>query len=161
MVEVSSLVSREETLAEFSHALRRAGVRDALACLLRPTGYRCSGIFRIEGEQRVQALVAVDREFPRATEVRAWPEAVERSCYVRDNQGRLVQADASAPCADDGAQPECRAVPIMDPEGVILGTLCLYDPLPVDAAPLDIELLVEAAAALAGHEALRARKRPR
>ena len=160
MVEVSSPVSREETLAEFSHALRRAGVRDALACLLRPTSYRCSGIFRFEGE-RVQALVAVDREFPRATEVRTWSEAVERSCYVRDTQGRLVQADASAPCADDGAQPECRAVPIMDPEGVILGTLCLYDPLPVDAAPLDIELLVEAAAALAGHEALRARKRPR
>ena len=58
MVEVSSLVSHEETLAEFSHALQRAGVRDAVACLLRLTSYRCGGIFRFEGE-RVQAAVAV------------------------------------------------------------------------------------------------------
>jgi len=160
MVEVPSVMSREETLAEFSHVLQRSGVRDAVAYLLRLTSYRCIGIFRVEGE-RVQAVVAVNREFPCANEVGSWPEAVERSCYVRGTQGRLVQAGASARCADDGAEPDCRAVPIMDPEGVILGTLCLYDPLPVDAAPIDSELLVAAAGTLAGHEALRARQRPR
>lgn len=160
MVEVESFVSRRETLAEFSQALQRWGVRDALACFLRLTSYRHIGIFRFEGE-RVRAVVAVDRECPCATDVGIWPEAVERSCFVRDIEGRLVQPGASAPCADDGAQPDCRAVPIMDPEGKILGTLCLYNRLPVDAAPIDLELLVEAAGALASHEVVSARQRPR
>jgi len=160
MVEDSSVVSHEESLAEFSQALQGSGLRDAVACLLHLTRYRHVGIFRFEGD-RLRAVVAVDRIFPRPAEVGTWGETVERSCYVRDTQGRLVQAGALRPCPDDGARPDCRAVPIMDPEGEILGTLCLYDPLPRSAAPLDIGLLVEAAGALAGHEALRARQRPR
>jgi len=38
MVEVSSLVSRKETVAEFSHTLRRAGARDALGMPAAPDG---------------------------------------------------------------------------------------------------------------------------
>lgn len=160
MVEFSSVVSHQETLAEFSHTLQGSSLRDAVKCLLHLTHYRCIGIFRFESG-RLRAVVAVDRKFPCPAEVGTWPEAVERSCYVRDTQGRLVQAGALGPCPDDGAQPDCRAVPIMDPEGVILGTLCLYEPLPGSAAPLDIGLLIEAAGALAGHDSLRARQRPR
>lgn len=156
MVGTSSVWSREETLAEFLQSLHKSGVQDAVACLLRMSSYRQIGIFRFEGE-RVRAVVAVDRKYPTEPGPSTWPDAIEQICYSRDAEGRLVQAGGPARCANGGAQLHCHAVPIMDPEGAILGTLCLYDPLPAIAEPIDIEALVVAAGALASHEALQIR----
>jgi GAF domain-containing protein len=40
-------------------------------------------------------------------------------------------------------------VPVMDAEGALLGTLCLYDVVPRDPAQIDLPLMIEAASALA------------
>ena len=40
-------------------------------------------------------------------------------------------------------------VPVMDAEGILMGTLCRYDLVPRDPEQVDLELMVQVASALA------------
>lgn len=136
----------------FAHLLATDGVRAALYSLLRLTDYRFISIFRFE-DGKATSAVHVDREDLSATQSAEVPDTATYCCYVRDSSGAFVTADAltDSRTRDHVAREVVRAycgVPIMDPEGVLIGTLCHYDLEPRDPEQLDLELLLQAASAL-------------
>lgn len=136
----------------FAKLLETDGVRAALYSLLRLTDYRFISIFRFSGGMATSA-VHVDREdlsIVQATEV---ADTATYCCYVRDGNGAFVTADAllDSRTTNHVAREAVRAycgIPIMDPEGELIGTLCHYDLLPRDPEQLDLELLLQAASTL-------------
>jgi GAF domain-containing protein len=138
---------------DFQQRLSASGLRPALADLLQRTDYRFLAIFRFQ-EGRATAAAFVDRAHPE----QAWTDEVPANatycCYVRDARGAFTTADALADPRLVGhpARESVQAyhgVPIMTPEGEILGTLCHYDTQPRDPAQIDLELMVKVAAFLA------------
>lgn len=146
----------DETFTEFSATLASAGVREALASLLMLTDYRFIGIFRFQNG-RAAAAVHYDREHPEVMHADEVPDTATYCCFVRDSRGVFMTANALLDARTEG-HPAREAVlaycgvPIMDPEGVILGTLCHYDVVPRDVGQIDLSLMVQVAALLAqGH----------
>lgn len=144
--------STEETFQRFSEVLQATGARDALAFLLSLSDYRFIGIFRFQ-DGKANAVIHYDRENPgvlRATEV---PDTATYCCYVRDSKGVFTTANSLTDqrLTDHPAREAVLAycgVPVMDPSGHLLGTLCHYDVVPRDPAQLDFELLLQCAVAL-------------
>ena len=141
----------------FSRTLEASGVRAALAYLLGLTDYRFISIFRFENG-KANAAVYYDRENPQVLGADEVPDTATYCCYVRDSGGAFMTAKAmedprlehhparalvSAYCG----------VPVMDPEGLLIGTLCHYDLVPRDLNQVDMELMVQVASTLAygGH----------
>ena len=132
----ASEISRDEAFARFSATLAASGVRDALAYLLSLTNYRFIGIFRFENGM-ADAAVHYDRENPQVLRAQAVPDTATYCSYVRDSRGAFMTADAMLDPRTEGhpARQTVAAycgVPIMDSEGVLLGTLCHYDRVPRD-----------------------------
>ena len=154
---ISAVQSTQENFEAFSQTLESSGVRAALAFLLGLTDYRFIGIFRFENGN-ANAAVYYDRENPQTLAVDELPESTTYCCYVRDSGGTFTTADSMAD-ARLAAHPRREkvvsycGVPVMDPEGAIIGTLCHYDVVPRDPAQIDMELIVRVASALAygGH----------
>ncbi len=146
------IADRAGRFAEFSKILASDGLRPALADLLSDTDYRFIAIFRFNGD-RATAAVFYDRENPDVLRVDEVPAKATYCCYARDAKGAFVTANALLDARLEGhvarehVQAYC-GVPIMTPEGEILGTLCHYDLVPRDPAQIDLELICQIASAL-------------
>ena len=150
---ISAVHSTQENFDTFSQTLESSGVRPALAFLLGLTDYRFIGIFRFENG-KANAAIYYDRENPQTLAVDEVPESATYCCFVRDSGGAFTTADsmADARLAAHPTREQVAAysgVPVMDPEGAIIGTLCHYDVVPRDPAQIDMELIVRVASALA------------
>lgn len=137
----------------FSSLLQSDGIRPALYSLLRRTDYRFIAIFRFK-DGKATSSVYVDRENIGDLQAGEVPDTATYCCYVRDRGGPFVTADAAADnrTAQHAAKDVVRAycgIPILTPDGELLGTLCHYDLEPRDPAQLDVELLIQASSALA------------
>ena len=144
--------------ARFESIFERSGLRDSLAHLLALTDYRFIGIFRFEGGQ-ANAAVHYDRENPAQLSTQEVPETATYCCYVRDSRGAFMTANAllderlnDHPARN--AVPAYCGVPVMEPDGTLLGTLCHYDFVPRDPAQVDLELMVQVASAIAQRNAV-------
>lgn len=95
----------------------------------------------------------LDRENLTVPEAGEVADTATYCCFVRDRRGAFVTADALDDSRTLGhpAREAVRAyggIPIMDPDGQSIGTLCHYDLIARDPAQLDLELLLQAASAL-------------
>jgi len=136
----------------FAHILRSEGARPALAYVLGLSNYRYIGIFRFRNG-RASAALHYDRLNPDQLGVQEVPESATYCCYVRDARGLFCVLDAmdDPRLATHVARQAVRAycgIPIMDPEGALLGTLCHYDTEPRNPDQLDLDLLLRVASAL-------------
>lgn len=138
---------------DFRGRLDARGVRDALAYLAHRSDFRFIGIWGFQ-DGMADALVHYDKENPEVTRATAVPENATYCCFVRDSRGQFTTANAMLDPRIEGhpardSVPSYCGVPIMDAEGTLLGTLCHYDLVPRDPSTLDLELLLQAASALA------------
>lgn len=131
----------------FCRALDAEGLRSALAYLACLSDYRCVGIFRIE-QGRAEVVAHVDRRQPHAGLDRV-PEAVVGSCHVHDRRGVLTTVDALRGQGVAGGPDACRSLPILDPEGVLLGSLCHHDAATPGGEPPDLSLLLQVTSEIA------------
>lgn len=115
----------------------RQGVEAALRTVLRLSGRRYAAVTALDA-CGVQVL------FRQALHGPLGPAQAhgEERCFVRTADGEVV--DVCARSDND----DCVAVPILDREGLLLGTLSLLDEVP-GSAPVDLESLLRAAALLA------------
>jgi len=136
----------------FANLLKTDGVRSALYSLLRLTDYRFISIFRFKDGKATSAL-HVDREDLNLDQAAEVDDTATYCCYVRDSGGAFVTADAlSDPrtrthVAREVVRSYC-GVPVMTPEGDLVGTLCHYDLVPRDPRQLNLELLLQVASSL-------------
>ena len=143
---------RAERFQRFSSLLENAGLRPALADLLSASDYRFIAIFRFNAD-RANAALFYDREHPDVLGVDEIPASATYCCFARDARGAFVTANALLDPRLTGhvAREHVQAyfgVPIMTPEGEILGTLCHYDLVPRDPEQIDLSLICEIASAL-------------
>lgn len=155
MMSIPSVHDRAETQARFEQwtaVLNSQGVRPALALLLSWSDYRCIGIFRFQAG-KATAVVHYDRLQPQVLTTDEVADTATYCCYVRDSRGAFTTAHALLDERLQGhpAQPVVQAycgVPILSPEGQLLGTLCCYDMVERCAEQLDMALLLQVASAL-------------
>ena len=142
----------DEAYVAFQAVLSNGGLRDALVYLVGLSAYRFIAIFRFD-QGMANAAVYYDREDPEQRHAAEVPEGATYCSLVRDSRGAFATADAAADCAlrghiaKDTVAAYC-GIPIMTPEGEVLGTLCQYDLVPRDPESLELELLVRAASAI-------------
>jgi len=142
----------DDTFARFAATLEAAGLRAALAYLLGLTDHRFIAIFRFQGG-KANAAVYVDRDNPEVLGVDEVPASATYRCYALDARGVFSRADAmSDPRLNDHVAREfvksyC-GVPVMTPEGEILGTLCHYDLVPRNPDQVDLMLILQVASLL-------------
>ena len=149
----SSIESTTQAFEQFSDVLSGQGLRPALAYLLRQTDYRFIAIFRFEGG-KANAAVFYDREMPEVLNAEEVPAEATYCCFARDARGVFATANSledgrlTSHVAREVVQSYC-GVPVITPEGEILGTLCHYDLVPRDTGQIDLALLLQVASALA------------
>lgn len=148
----ANAVSTEAAFRKFRETIDHDGLRPALAYLLSLTDFRYIAIFRRNGD-KATAAVFYDREHPEVFGVDEVPETATY-CHLA-TQARDVFATANSlddpRLASHAARQSVRAywgLPVMTPEGEILGTLCHYDVVPRDPSQVDLELMVTVASAL-------------
>ena len=138
---------------QFEQVLVHSGLRASLAFLLQQTDYRFIGIFRIE-IGRASTAVHYDRENPGVLQTQEVPETATYCCYVREAQAPFTTRNAlldprlTSHPARNTVSAYC-GVPVMTPEGVVLGTLCHYDVVPRDPEQINLHLILQVASALA------------
>jgi len=145
----------DQVFAAFSAIRDHRGLREALAYLAEITQYRFVAVVRFEAG-RLDAVGYHDCQDPELVWPVRWPASVAASCYLRDGSGTLTTvgaAEGSAPAAEEDETRACRAVPVLDPEGRVRATLCLYDNVAHDPARVDLSLLLQVAADLARNDA--------
>ena len=148
-----SIRVRDHELISYEAILQVDGLRAALAYLLKLTDYRFIGIFRFQ-DGMATAAVHYDRENPEVLRSEEVPDTATYCCYVRDSRGVFTTADALADPRTEShpAREVVRAyygVPVMDPEGTILATLCHYDLVPRDPEQVDLSLMLAVSSSLA------------
>ena len=140
----------------FRATMADGGLRSGLAYLLGLTDYRFIGIWRFQ-DGKANAAAHYDRENPEVTTAAEVPDNATYCCYVRDSKGVFMTAHAMLDPRTVGhpareSVPTYCGVPVMDPEGTILGTLCHYDLVPRDPLQVDLELMLQVSSFLAhGH----------
>ena len=137
----------------FARLLDTDGIRAALYSVLRKSDYRYISIFRFK-DGRATSAVHVDRDDLNVQQAAEVADTATYCCHVRNTGEAFATADASADprTADHPAKNVVRSyvgVPIVTPDGELLGTLCHYDLVPRDPSRLDVELLVQVSSALA------------
>lgn len=143
----------EERFEAFLESFAQDGLRRALAQLLEPTHYRYIAIFRFENG-KANAAVFYDRENPDIETTDEVPASATYCCFARDARGVFSTEDALVDerlvthVAREVVRAYC-GVPIMTPEGEILGTLCHYDAVPRDPDQIDLLLMLRVSSALA------------
>lgn len=137
-----------QAFEQFNDYLQAEGLRSALAFLLCLSQFRCIGIYRPEpGPAGV--LVHVDRQCPAAT-LALIPQTVLDTCHLRDERGVLTTVAALRGESAPSAWHACSCgLPILDPEGRLLGTLCHHDETPRPCDELDLLLLLQVTSAIA------------
>ena len=146
-------VGTDKAFARFDGLLRDASIREALEYLVGLSDYRFISIFRFQ-DGKATSVVHVDKEDPSVEQADEVPDTATYCSFVRDGNGAFATLDAGADARTEGhvARAAIAAycgVPILTPEGELLGTLCHYDTVPRDPAQLDLELLLQVASALA------------
>ena len=141
-----------EHFETFVQTLESSGPRDALAYILSLSDYRFIGIFRFQ-DGKATAAIHYDRENPSVTRSDEVPDTATYCCFVRNRRGVFTTANAledarlDKHAARSAVQAYC-GLPILDPDGQLLGTLCHYDAVPRDPETLDLELLLQVASRL-------------
>jgi GAF domain-containing protein len=145
-------VSTETAFRQFNDIMARDGLRPALAYLVGLTDFRYIAIFRRNGE-RAAAAAYYDREHPDVLAIDEVPASATYCQLAIESRAPFVTANApedprlvSHPARH--AVQAYSGVPLMTPEGELLGTLCHYDVVPRDPAQVDLELIVTAASAI-------------
>jgi GAF domain-containing protein len=145
-------VSTEDAFRQFSDKVSRHGLRPALAYLLGLTDFRYIAIFRRNGD-KATAAAYYDREHPDVVATDEVPASATYCQLAIESQAPFITADAlqdprlvSHPARH--AVQSYSGVPLMTPEGELLGTLCYYDEVPRDTDQIDLELIVNVASAL-------------
>lgn len=148
----SITLTTEAAFEGFSRILAASGARDALAFIAGLSDYRYIGVFRFQGG-KANAAIHYDRQNPDCLRAQEVPDTATYCCFVRNSRGQFSTANALAdprlaqhPARND-VQAYC-GIPLLDAEGVLLGTLCHYDTVPRDPEQLDFELLLRVASAL-------------
>lgn len=136
----------------FTDILASSGAREALAYIVGLSDYRFIGIFRFKNG-RANAAIHYDRENPEVMSATEVPDTATYCCYVRDSKGIFTTVDASSDerLTQHPARETILAycgVPILEPDGHLLGTLCHYDVVPRDTDHLDLQLLMQVAGLL-------------
>ena len=149
----TAAAATDRDFGEFSRTLAASGLRPALAYLVGLTDYRFIAIFRFE-DGRANAAVFYDRENPEVLAAQEVPASATYCCYARDSRGVFKTANSLADprLAEHAAREVVQAycgIPVMTPEGEILGTLCHYDLVPRDPEQVDLPLLLQVASSLA------------
>lgn len=149
----SKSVSTETAFRQFTETCAHAGVRSALAYLLSLTDYRYIAIFRRNGD-KATAAVFYDRNNPEILRVEEVPAAATYCHLAIEAKAVFTTANSleDRRLSSHEARHAVQAywgVPLMTPEGEILGTLCQYDDVPRDPSQVDLELMVEVASTLA------------
>jgi hypothetical protein len=150
-----SACATDQVFAAFSAIREHRGLRDALAYLAEITQFRFVAVVRFEAG-KLDAVGYHDRQDPELVWPVRWPTAVAASCYIRDGGGALTTIGAAESLAHSAEEDEtraCRSVPVLDPEGRVRATLCLYDNVAHDPARVDLSLLLQVAADLARNDA--------
>ncbi len=137
----------------FTKLLETDGIRSALYAVLRQSDYRFISIFRFKGG-KATSVVHVDRENLSLTQADEVADTATYCCYVRDQGGPFITADALTDprTALHPAREVIRSycgIPIVEPEGHLIGTLCHYDIVPRDPDQLNLPLLLQVSSALA------------
>ena len=134
----------DKVFAAFCATRARTGLREALAYLGKVTQFRFVAVVRFEAG-RLVAIGYHDRQDPELVSPVRWPAVVTASCYWRDGNGALTtvgEAGFTLRSAQDDETCACRSVPVMDPEGRVQATLCLYDHSARDPDRIDLSLLL-------------------
>jgi GAF domain-containing protein len=145
-------VSIDTAFRQFNDTVNREGLRSALAYLLSLTDYRYIAIFRRQGD-KATAAAYYDREHPEVIAIDEVPAAATYCQLAIESRAPFVTANAPEDARLE-AHPARQAVqaysgvPLMTPEGEILGTLCHYDVVPRDPEQVDLELMVVVASAI-------------
>ena len=149
----TSAPTKDEAFAIFTRTLSAAGLRGALAYLLSLTNYRFIAIFRFQ-DGKANAAVFYDRANPQVLSAEEVPSTATYCCFARDSRGVFMTANSlvdprlTEHAARDTVKAYC-GVPVMTPEGEILGTLCHYDLVPRDPEQVDLPLMLQVASTLA------------
>lgn len=138
----------------FEDALKRGGARSALQALAEQSSYRFVSIFR-SNDGMATSVVHIDRDDPTSIQAAEVPESATYCSFVRSSRAPFRTEDTllDGRLNDHAAREVVRSyygVPIITPEGDIIGTLCHYDLVPRDPDQgLNLELVLQAASALA------------
>ena len=137
----------------FASLMATDGIRAALYSVLRKSDYRFISIFRFK-DGKATSSVHVDRNDLNARQAAEVADTATYCCYVRNSDRPFATADATTDSrtADHPAREVVRSyvgIPIFEPEGGFIGTLCHYDLVPRDPRQLDLELLLQVSSALA------------
>lgn len=159
-IESRSAVSDDGTINQtavafnvFAKLLNSSGIRPALYSVLRQSDFRFISIFRFN-EGMATSSVHVDREDLAVTQAAEVPETATYCHYVRDTQRAFVTADAASDArtenhpSKDVVRSYC-GMPILEPNGTLVGVLCLHDLVPREPEKLNLDLLLQVSNALA------------
>jgi GAF domain-containing protein len=148
----SDTVSKDAAFRKFNETVAQRGIRAGLAYLLSLTDFRFIAIFRRNGD-KATAAVFYDRENPDVLHVDEVPASATycdiavktKSVFATGNSEQDPRLTSHA------ARERVQAywgLPVMTPEGELVGTLCHYDVVPRDPSQIDLELMVEVASTL-------------
>jgi GAF domain-containing protein len=137
---------------KFGETLDHEGLRPALAGLLGRTEFRYIAIFRTSGD-KATAAVFYDREHPDVLRVDEVAASATYCHLAVQSKSPFSTADSlrDPRLAEHAARQRVQSyfgLPVMTPEGDVLGTLCLYDEVPRDPRQVDLALMVEVASTL-------------
>lgn len=143
--------STDEGFERFCRIRAHVGLRAALGYLSAFTGYRHAAVIRHVAD-RPSAVAYFDRDRPDEEQPERWPAAVAASCLTRDDGGRLREVrELSAPAAFkcERAALACQCVPVIDRDGELHASLCVFDDGTELIDEADWSLLLRVAASLA------------
>ena len=144
--------STEAAFQQFTQTVAEEGLRSALAYLLSLADYRYIAIFRRNGD-KATAVVFYDRDNPQTLRVEEVQVTATYCNMAVENKSFFATANSleDPRLASHVARQTVQAywgLPLMTPEGEILGTLCQYDDVPRDPSQVNLELMIEVACAL-------------
>jgi GAF domain-containing protein len=145
-------IPTDAAFRHFTQTVAEQGVRSALAYLLSLTDYRYIAIFRRSGD-KATAAVFYDRDNPDTVRVDEVPATATYCNIAVENKTLFATANSleDPRLASHVTRQKVQAywgLPVMTPEGEILGTLCQYDDVPRDPSQVNLELMIEVACAL-------------
>lgn len=151
-MDSKTVSSKDTALRTFNETIEHDGIRAALAYLLSLSDFRFISIFRSHGDQST-AVVFYDRENPDVLRVDEVPSTATY-CHIATKTKSVFSTDNSLEDSRltlHAARESVQAywgLPVITPEGEILGTLCQYDVVPRDVGQIDLALMVEVASTL-------------
>jgi GAF domain-containing protein len=148
----SHTAGKDAAFRRFNETLAQDGLRAALAYLLSLSDFRFIALFRQHGD-KANAAVFYDREHPEVLRVDEVPASATYCQLAIQSKSPFKTGDALAdPRLTSHAAREAVqsywGLPVMTPEGEILGTLCTYDVVPRDPQQIDLQLMVEVASTI-------------